>query len=134
MSVLTDLATRLDDAGVATLNTDLFRGRMPDEPSLAVAVQTYARDNSRLRDPDYLAADERFNVQVMARADNQAAAETLAEGAWDAVQFRSETLTSGRFYPYARAPRYPAYVGVDERGRHLVAFDLEVRRLRSAGL
>lgn len=132
MSVLTDLATRLQDAGVGTLNIDVFRGRMPDEPTLAVTVQTYARDNSRLRDADYLAADERLNVQIMARGDNQAAAEALAESAWDAVQGRSLTLTSGRFYPYVRAPRYPAYVGVDERGRHMVSFDLEVRRLRSS--
>jgi hypothetical protein len=75
-----------------------------------------------------------MSVQVLARSLYQGAAETLAESAFDAIQFRSETLASGRFYPYVRAPRFPAYVGVDERGRHLVTFDVEVRRLRATGL
>ena len=134
MSVLTDLATRLDTEGVGTLNTDIFRGRLPDEPDECIALQTYAGDPSRIRNDEYLAADERLNVQVLVRSLYQGAAETLAATAWDAAQFRSETLTSGRFYPYSRAAQYPAYLGVDDRGRHLMVFNLEVRRLRSTGL
>lgn len=134
MSVLTDLATVIDDAAVATLDTNLFRGRLPDEPDECLALQTYAGDPSRIRSDDYLAADERFNVQVTARSLYQGAAETLAINAWNAVQFRNETLASGAFYPYARCPRQPAFIGVDDRGRNLVTFDIEVRRLRSDGL
>lgn len=131
MSILTDIATRIDDQGAATLNTNLFRGRMPDEPDECVSLQTFSGDESRIRDADYLAADERANVQVMVRSLYQGAAETLAEAVWDAAQFRSETLTSGRFYPYVRAPQFPSYLGVDDRGRHMLVFTLEVRRLRS---
>jgi len=134
MSVLNDLAVRLQTRGVGTIGTDIFRGRTPDEPDQLVRVQTFDGVNSRIRNDEYLPADERMSVQVLARSLYQGAAETLAESAFDAIQFRSETLTSGRFYPYARAPRYPAYIGVDERGRHLVTFDVEVRRLRDTGL
>ncbi len=134
MSVLTDLAQRLEDQGVGTVGTDIFRGRTPDEPDQLLRVQTFDGVNSRIRNDEYLPADERMSVQVLARSLYQGAAETLAEQAFDAIQFRSETLTSGRFYPYARAPRFPAYIGVDERGRHLVTFDVEVRRLRDSGL
>lgn len=134
MSVLTDLATLLDDEGVGTLDTTIFRGRLPDEPDECIALQTYSRDDSRIRGLEYLAADERFNIQVMTRSLYQGAAETLADQAWDAIQFRHETLTSGKLYQYARCPRKPAFIGVDDRGRHLVSFDVEVRRLRSTGL
>jgi len=134
MSVLTDLAQRLEDEGVGTMNTNIFRGREPDEPDEMLRLQTFSSTDSRIRNDEYVPADERLNVQVLARSLYQGAAETLAESAFDAIQFRSETLTSGRFYPYARAPRYPAYIGVDERGRHLVTFDVEVRRLRDTGL
>lgn len=134
MSVLTDLATRLDDASVGTLDTTIFRGRFPDEPNECIALQTFAGDPSRIRSNTYRAADERYNVQVLIRSQYQAAAETLANNAWDAIQGRSLTLTSGRFYPYVRAPQTPAFVGVDDRGRHIMVFDVEVRRLRSTGL
>jgi hypothetical protein len=134
MSVLTDLAQRLEDEGVGTVGTNIFRGRTPDDPDELVRVQTFDGADSRIRNDEYLPADERMSVQVLARSLYQGAAETLAESAFDAIQFRSETLASGRFYPYVRAPRFPAYVGVDERGRHLVTFDVEVRRLRATGL
>ena len=134
MSVLTDLATRLDDKNVGTLNTTIFRGRLPDEPDAVIALQTYDRDESRIRGVEYLAADERFNVQVTVRSLNQAAAETLADSAWDAIQFRHKVLSSGLTYQYARCPSKPAFIGVDERGRHLITFNVEVRRLRKTGL
>lgn len=134
MSVLTDLATRLDDAGVGTLDETIFRGRIPDEPDQCLALQTYAGDVPRIRNDEYLAADERLNVQIVARSLYQGAAETLANSAWDAIQFRSETLTSGRFYPYVRAVQLPSFLEVDERGRHVMVFNVEVRRLRSTGL
>jgi hypothetical protein len=134
MSVLTDLATRLDDAGVATLDTNLFRGRFPNEPDECIALQTFGEPEPRIRNNEYLAADERFNVQVAVRSLYQRAAETLADSAWDAIQFRSETLTSGRYYPYARATSTPSFIGVDDRGRHVLRFDVQVRRLRSTGL
>jgi len=134
MSVLTDLAQRLEDEGVGTVGTDIFRGRTPDDPDELLRVQTFDGVDSRIRNDEYLPADERMSVQVLARSLYQGAAEALAESAFDAIQFRSATLASGRFYPYARAPRYPAYIGVDERGRHLVTFDVEVRRLRDTGL
>ena len=134
MSVLTDLATLLQNQGVGTLDTTIFRGRRPDEPDQCITLQTYAGDASRIRGVDYLAADERFNVQVSVRSQYQGAAETLANTAWDAIQFRYETLTSGQYYAYARCPRKPAFIGVDERDRALVTFDVEVRALRSTGL
>lgn len=134
MSVLTDLATLLDDEGVGTLNTNIFRGVLPDEPDQCLALQTYSRDDSRIRGVQYLPADERFNIQVTVRAEFQGAADTLADTAWDAIQFRHKTLSSGALYQYARCPRKPAFIGVDDRGRPLLTFDVEVRRLRSADL
>ena len=134
MSVLTDIATRMVDDGFGTLNTNLFRGRLPDEPDELTVLQTYLSQTPRIRNNDYLAADERFNLQVLTRSASQAAAETRALNAYNAIQFRNETLDSGRFYAYCRAIQMPAYLDVDDRGRHLVVFNVEVRRLRSSGL
>ncbi len=134
MSVLTDIATHMVDNGFGTLNTNLFRGRLPDEPDELTVIQTYSSQMPRIRNNEYLAADERFNIQVLTRANFQAAAETRALNAYNAIQFRNETLDSGRYYPYCRAIQMPAYLDVDDRGRHLVVFNVEVRRLRSTGL
>ena len=41
MSVLTDLAQRLEDEGVGTVGTDIFRGRTPDDPDELLRVQTF---------------------------------------------------------------------------------------------
>ncbi|MDR9391962.1 MAG: minor capsid protein [Trueperaceae bacterium] len=132
MSVLLDLANRIHDEGVATLWSDLTVGRMPDTPDEIVTLQTYAGDASRIRNDMNLPADERFNVQVLVRAepDNQYAAETLAAEVYDAVQFRNQTLDSGQRYAYARAVQQPAFLTIDENDRPLVAFNLEVRRHR----
>ncbi len=134
MSVLTDIATHMVDNGFGTLDTNLFRGRLPDEPDELTVIQTYSSQTPRIRNNEYLAADERFNIQVLTRANYQAAAETRALNAYNAIQFRNETLDSGRYYPYCRAIQMPSYLDVDDRGRHLVAFNCEVRRLRSIGL
>lgn len=134
MSVLTDLATRLDDAGVGVLNTTIFRGRMPDEPDACISLNTYAGDASRIRNVSYLAADERFNVQVLTRSLYQGAAETLADAAWDAIQLRNTVLTSGRTYAHVRCVSKPAFLEIDERERHVMVFNVEVRRLRTTGL
>jgi hypothetical protein len=134
MSVLTDIATHMVDNGFGTLNTNMSRGRLHDEADELTVIQTYLSQMPRIRNNEYLAADERFNIQVLTRANYQAAAETRALNAYNAIQFRNETLDSGRYYPYCRAIQMPAYLDVDDRGRHLVVFNVEVRRLRSTGL
>lgn len=134
MSVLEDLGNRLEDESVGTLWTDLFLGRRPDTPDQCVTLQTYPGDASRLRSPNNVPVDERFNVQVMTRAarDGQKSAETLAWSAFDAIQSRSATLDSSRRYAHIRAVQTPAYIGVDANNRPLVSFNVEVRRHRDS--
>lgn len=134
MSVLLDLAQHLENENVGTLWSDVFVGRTPDQPDRLVVLQTYAGDTSRIRDANNIPTDERFNVQVLVRAEpnNQAAAETLAHDAYDAIQFRSRTLASGRRYAYARAVQQPAFLTTDETARPIVGFNVEVRRHRDA--
>lgn len=132
MSVLVDLADRLEAAGTGTVwdgtTGDIVYGKRIDAPGdRALFLQTYAGDASRYHNDDYLPADERLNVQVIARGANQAEADVLAKAAWKAVQGRYATI-NGRHYVYIRAPQHPAYMGVDERDRPLVVFNLEVRR------
>ena len=132
MSVLIDLATRLQAAGVGTrwngTTGTIVLGRRIDKPGDTIlALQTYPGDPSRLRDADYQAADERYNVQVTARAVAQKDAEDLANTAWTAVQGRHLTINQNR-YAHIRAPQKPAYIGVDEGDRPLVVFNLEIRR------
>lgn len=134
MSVLTDLADRMEAEGVGTKwngsTGDISMGMRFDAiNSPALFLQTYAGDPSRIRNEEYLAADERLNVQVLARGPkgNQGAAETLAVNAWTAVQGRHVTINNST-YAHIRAPQYPAYLGVDEQDRPLVVFNLELRR------
>lgn len=136
MSVLTDLAQRLVDGSVGTLwngsTGTIVRGRRIDDPGdTGIFLQTYPGDASRLRNDSNLAADERLNVQVTVRDSNQAAAETLALSAWNAIQGNRLTINSNR-YAHIRAVQFPAYLGVDERDRPLVVFNVEVRRHRDS--
>ena len=129
MALLTDLKTLLEDEGITTT---IARGRLPDNPDDVIAIQTFAGTPSRLHGVDYIPADERLDVQVTIRALYQGQAETIARAVFDAIQFRNRTLDSGRRYHYVRAPQYPAYIGVDDRDRHIVGFTAEVRRWRDA--
>lgn len=136
MSVLTDLADRLEAAGVGTkwngTTGDIVRGQRIDEPGdKALFLQTYAGDPSRIRNDDNLPADERLNVQILARGANQGEADTFAKSAWNAVQGNRVTINGNR-YAHIRAAQHPAYMGVDETNRPLVVFNLEIRRHRDA--
>lgn len=134
MSVLLDLATLLQAKGVGTLWTTIFIGRRPSTPDTCLVLQSYQGDPNRLHGDTNVPADERLAVQVMARAVNQADAEALAEAAFTQVQFRHETLASGRVYAWCRANQSPAYIGVDENNRALISFNVTLRRDRTTDL
>lgn len=128
MSVVLDLATRLQTEGVGTIGTDVFMIQRPPTPDTCVTLATYTGDPNRLHDADYQPADERLAVNVVVRGATYPAAEPLAAQVFAAITFRHETLQSGSTYAYCRASSYPAFLGRDENHRPLLAFNVTLRR------
>lgn len=129
MSVLTDLASVLTAAEV----TPVFRGGRPATPDACVTLQSYLGDPNRAFSDTGVPAIEQHNIQVVARAANQGAAETLAKAAFDAIQFPFKLINGSR-YTHCRANQNPAFIGVDANDRPLIAFNVRLTKLRSAGL
>lgn len=132
MSIISDLATRLQTTGVGTIwdgsTGTIVRGRRIDAPGDTIlAIQSYGGDESRLFDGSEQPADARLNAQIVARASTQTAAETLAGTAYENVTGRHVTI-NGRSYAWIAAVQQPAFIGVDERDRPLIAFNVQARR------
>lgn len=134
MSVLRDLATLLQTEGVGTIGTNIFMSERPDNPDDLIALTDYQGEASRLHGPTNIPADERISVQVMTRSYSYETAKALAESAYTVLHFRHATLQSGRDYAWSKANQRPAYVGVDDKDRKLVSFNLRLRRHRTTDL
>lgn len=128
-STVHDLATLLADRGVGTLNVDLFRGALPDQPDQALAVIEYAGEPPRLRPPGAPAIVERPRVQLVARGVSYKAAEDLARAAYEAVHAAAVDL-NGTTYVLIEALQTPFLLREDDGGRTLVAFNIRTSRLQ----
>lgn len=133
VQALTDLAERLEDEGVGTVGTDIFVGRMPDQPDSCVALTSYIGDPPRFLGNDNLPADERLSIQVIARAgrDASSTAASLIDSVYDALPFRHETLTSGRRYDWCAPNHTPAQLDRDENDRPRFVLNVSVKRART---
>lgn len=133
IQVLPDLAQRLEDESVGTVGTNIFTGRLPDSPDACIALNTYPGDANRVHGSDMIPVDERFNVQILVRGarDDTAAAATLADSVYDAIQFRHETLDSGRRYGWCQANHMPAQLDRDENDRPRFVINVTIRRYRT---
>lgn len=126
-STVHDLATRLASEGVGTLNTNLFRGRMPDQPDDCLAVIEYAGSPGRLKLPNDRPLDERPRAQIVSRAKLYKTAETKARAAYTAMHGRHLTLNNSS-YVWLHALQLPFFLREDESGRTLIVFNVEMRR------
>lgn len=97
MAILDDLGAFLATAGVGTVGTNIFLGRLPDDPDKCLALfespvqggpqDTFGRDTA----PVY----ELPGLQVQSRAATYTEARSFIQSAWnELVKIGNETLTA----------------------------------------
>lgn len=128
MPIAEDLATILQTASVGTLGDTLFWGRgLTDTPDAQVAVQAYggmAPVRAMTATVGSVAA-ERPRCQVVSRALEHSTAETTARSAWTALTNYKGTV-NGTVILDVSPVQSPFYIGPDDQGRSLVAFNVDV--------
>ena len=128
---LDDLATRLEDEGVATLGTDLFLSTRAAPPFLAsgslTVVETGGSGPDLFHNKTDGAMTNRPSAQITARAASYQVARALAQNAYDAL-FITNTFINSGFYLWIRPLQEPFDGGTDDRGHIRVQFNVTANK------
>lgn len=128
MTVLDEIATYLQGAGVGTLAVDLFESRMPDDPDTCVAVLEYQGAPGSYIMEQSFAAWEKPRIQVRARAKDYATAQGLITTAYRQIDILKNATLSGVRY-LGGFPLQPPFVFErDALERTVMCFNAELWR------
>jgi len=122
-----DIATRLQTAGVGTVGTDVFRGGMRPPSTVIPHAAIFVRPTGGIGPQPFLDAGSsdflRSVVQIMVRGDVGSYVTTYnkAQSCLDAVQ---KCTISGYFQILARNPQ-PLYLGLDDTEHPLFSINVE---------
>jgi hypothetical protein len=128
MALLDDLGTFLDSQVASlTLGTNLFLGRMPDEPDTCVALYEYGGDVPlNVMGGDSMPPVEQPRLQVLTRASGYSSARTLALECWTAVESVLNESLSGTLYHRIAANQSPFPLERDSQDRVIWAQNFRV--------
>lgn len=126
--LLSELGQYLQDQSVATLGTNLFRGKLPDTPDSCLALFEYAgREPLRaFRGSPGQAVAERPRLQVVSRSKTYDAAMSGAQVVFGKLDGLGDTTMSGVNYLWIEALQSPFLMTRDENERVLIACNYEV--------
>jgi len=128
MALLDELGTYLD-AQVAslTLGTNLFLGRLPDDPDTCVVLYEYGGDAPvNTMGSDAMPPVERPRIQIMTRATGYSSARTLSLECWTAIEAVLNESLSGTLYHRISANQSPFPLERDSQDRVLFAQNFRV--------
>ena len=130
MAVLDDLAAKLVAAGVGVTGTSIFLSAASILPSGAGPYLTLIETGgvAPTRVQGSTSATIRPTVQVAARATTYAAARTMAQNAFNALDGIFNTALSGTTYVRVGARQSPTDMGMDGAGRWQVVFNVDAER------
>lgn len=111
MSILNDLATYLQTAGIGTLGTNLFESFMPGTPDNAVGI--YATGGPA-PDPDLPTHSPTF--QVIVRASDYPSGEAKLASVRSALHQVANQLIGSTYFYYILANSEGGHIGRNERG------------------
>ncbi len=128
--VLDDIAVHLQTQGLGTIGSSLFKGYLPDEPDVCVAIVEISGDQPI----DTMGATlgtinvDRPALQILCRAaqDDYEAARVKAESAYRALHNLVDTTVNGIRYLNITANRPPAPIDRDENSRWVIGFEIDV--------
>lgn len=113
--LLDDIAGKLEEAGIGTIGTNIFKGELPDQPDNCIALFEYAGS------PPELTHDgkeiERPGLQVRVRNKGYAAGRAKAESVILELQGLSNVTLGTTIYLSIRVNHSPAGIGRDTNNR-----------------
>ena len=129
-STATDIATLLDgDTSLGlTIGTDLFTGRMPDQPADCVVVYDNPGDAPMLT---YKKATSNYfysSVSVRIRNTNYTAGWTQIFAILEFLHASSQDVIDGTYYALIKAMNDPQVLHWDDNDRVLMFVNFEVQR------
>lgn len=142
MSLLDEVGTYLQSAGVGSLSTTLFLGQWPDAATDAIVVvlETGGAGGTETMGSDTLPAWENPTIQVVCRGDAPdpagsktpyVSARAKAKTAWEALtKVANETLSSTRYLRITPL-QSPFLIGRDSADRPLIGFNCLVAKVPS---
>ena len=128
MALLYELGTYLE-AQVAslTLGTNLFLGRLPDDPDTCVVLYEYGGDVPvNTMGSDAMPPVERPRMQILTRAAGYSSARTLSLECWTAIEAVLNESLSGTLYHRISANQSPFPLERDSQDRVLFAQNFRV--------
>lgn len=121
-----DIVARLAAQAVGTFGTTIFIGRMPDEPTAAIAIMGYPGMQPQYVHNQATPGYERPRFQVMARAATWTAADTLIRAAFAALaSVRNLTINATRYLAFLPL-QSPFEIQRDVNDQYMHAFNIEV--------
>lgn len=129
MGFLEDIATKLNTAGVVTYpgtasTRTCYIATMPDTPDLCVALYPRSGRNRML----YSGGEMRMpDLHVEVRATTFPAAVSKLEAVASALHLTTEETIGGTLYVVMLAASEMMSLGVDQRNRHIVAQNFELK-------
>lgn len=130
MALLDEVGTYLEaQVGSLTLGTNLFLGRLPDDPDTCVVVYEYGGDAPvSTMGSDAMPPVEQPRIQVLTRASGYSSARTLALSCFTAVESILNESLSGVRYHRISAIQSPFPLERDSHDRVLFAQNFRVQK------
>lgn len=132
MTLLTDIANRLQADGHGTVGTLVFVGRMPDSPDDCTAIYEYTGQSPLFTHDDPAPHIERPRFQIKVRSTSYATGRAAIEEIYkDLSAIRNTTLTSAK-YLWIMPLQQPFYLRRDDAERVEFAVNFECMKALSA--
>lgn len=116
MTLLTDIAARIEADGNGIVGTTIFVGRLPDSPDNCTAIYEYTGQQPLFTHDDPLPHIERPRFQVTVRNASYAAGRAAIETIYRELFLRNVALTSAR-YLWIVPLQQPFYLRRDDNER-----------------
>lgn len=130
MAILDEIATYLAIKNIGTVDTDIFKGFMPDQPDNMVALFEYAGNPMELTmgtgDPTL----ERPGLQVRVRNTSYPTGRAKIEQVVDILHGLTEQVLGGKRYLLIRANQSPESIGLDANNRSEFVVNFSVLKER----
>jgi len=120
--LLDDIALYLQQKGIGTIGTDIFKGQLPAAPDNAIALFEYAGEPQDLTDANL----EYPGLQVLVRNKSYAAGRQKIEQVRNVLHGLTETTINNVRYLLIQAKQSPEALPRDENGRAIFVVNFRV--------
>lgn len=122
MSMIDDIATRLEDEGVGTIGTNIFKSYLPETVATGLVVL-----DTGGTDPDPYLPTKEPTFQIFIRASNYSTGRTLMDNVRTALhRQRNQTFGSTYFY-FILAISEGGHIGRNEAGQDEFSMNFRAR-------